>query len=133
MLQAAGTFQDPIVIPEVPYTTAAESLSQGHLLLSQAAASLCGYSATQFAEQKKLVFAYNEQGSGGPTTFNLCNSGDFVQNFWLMSCPRKLSGASGADAGTAGCTCKLADEGRPACPLGRYGFQGTVTTTPDYW
>ncbi|GAB4813916.1 hypothetical protein N2152v2_000962 [Parachlorella kessleri] len=134
VLPLIGTFVDPIIIPEVPFTTDAQSLSQGHLLLSQAVASLCGgYRASQFAAQEKLVFAYNEQGSGRPTTFILCNSGDFVQNYWLMWCPRQLSDASGDDASTAGCTCKLADEGRPPCPLGRYGFDGTVTTSPDYW
>lgn len=67
------------------------------------------YLPSQFASQRKLVLRYDEEGSGGHTNFALCNSGDFVENFWLLSCPRLLAEADGGDAASAGCTCNLAD------------------------
>lgn len=67
-------------------------------------------------------------------TFILCNSASFTQNFWLLSCPKQLTDVAGADAGSAGCKCQLADDQRPTCPSGSIsGFQGTIRTQPGYW
>jgi hypothetical protein len=133
----AGTFEDPIPISGVPYTTAPASLAEGHLDLSQPAASLCGYSPSTFAAQRKLVFAYHINTARAPgrnVTFSLCNSGNFVNNFWLLTCRHRLRSSGGADAATAGCTCALADDARPSCPSGGlYGFQGTTAVKAEYW
>lgn len=58
-----------------------------------------------------MVLHYSEDGQGGHTNFALCNSGDFVQNFWLLSCGSPLTAPAGDDAAAAGCTCSLADTG----------------------
>jgi len=106
----AGTFSNPVVLlPPLPANTTWLSLAQGHLLLSQAVASACkGYSASQFATQRKLVVAYQEPG-GVPTRtqFALCNSGEHRQvctgrgvvgQAWSMRVQCHVSAAAAAAA-----------------------------------
>jgi hypothetical protein len=108
------------------------SLADGHLLLSEAAALTCGYTPDTFASQRKLVLAYWAARQSGPLTFSLCNSGNFVHNFWVMTCPRPLETKDGADAMLEGCWCQLPG-GHTPCPTSAYSFTITADTRPAHW
>lgn len=108
------------------------SLADGHLALAEGAAGLCGYTPATFAAQRKLVLAYWAARQQGPLAFSLCNSGHFMHNLWLLTCPRPLEQRDGADAPAEGCTCQL-PRGHHPCATGAYGFRATADTRPGYW
>ncbi|KAL4855515.1 hypothetical protein ACK3TF_003852 [Chlorella vulgaris] len=108
------------------------SLADGHLLLADSAARACGYSASVFGDQRKLVLSYWAGPDSGPRSFSLCNSADFMQNMWLLTCPRPLETRDGADAAAEGCWCALPTAHHP-CDTGAYGFQLTADTRPGHW
>lgn len=98
----------------------------------------CRYSAQQFATQRKLVFAYTEEGAGANTTFAQCNSGAFTLNYWLFDCLAPLADAAGGDAAAAGCTCQMGlplSDGSFQCANGNEyenQFHRVVATQPGH-
>ncbi len=108
------------------------SLADGHLSLSTDAAALCGYHPSTFASQRKLVLAYWAARQQGPLAFSLCNSGHFMQNMWLLTCPRSLETRDGSDAPHERCTCQL-PQGLHPCATSDFGLMATTDTRPGYW
>lgn len=130
-LLLAGDFTSTIMVHNGT-TSRPLSLADGHLLLADSAARACGYSASVFGEQRKLVLSYWAGPDSGPRSFSLCNSADFMQNMWLLTCPRPLETRDGADAAAEGCWCALPTAHHP-CDTGAYGFQLTTDTRPGHW
>lgn len=128
-----GLFNSPIPIPSLPFAGQPTALYDGHLQLSAAAAAKCAASATGLSKLRKLVYAYQEKGPGGQTTFSMCPSGDYAISMWLLVCRNKLSDPAGGDLAGADCICKVPDDTRPCCPLSRLGLQQSVTTRTGSW
>jgi hypothetical protein len=127
----AGDFTSTVMVHNGT-TSRPLSLANGHLLLADSAARACGYSASVFGDQRKLVLSYWAGPDSGPRSFSLCNSADFMQNMWLLTCPRPLETRDGADAAAEGCWCALPTAHHP-CDTGAYGFQLTADTRPGHW